>query len=507
MFALTLIEIAFAVCGFVLFYNFYYKRRNLPPGPAPWPLIGNVLEIAKKGSAENAFLDWKRRYGPIYTYWAGETPLVAVADYKLIIETFHKDGDAYAGRPPGMGQKLHVMTRGEPRGGVIFTQGELWREHRRFTLQVLRNLGLSKDLMQERVLNEVSALLSKVHDNLNESKSQEQDLPALLDIAVGSVINMLLFGYRFDESRAQEFYELKRLLSGNIEAMGGWKMKMLNAYPHLLHKVPPFDAVYEEHKRSQIRLWDFYQRQIDEHVQNIDFDTDAEPTDYAEAFLREKRKKDTEGEPHTFTLSQLKSMCQDLFVAGQETTSTTSAWGTAFLVNNPKAQARLHEELDNVIGSDRLVTMTDRPQMHYTNAVINEVQRLCNMVPQNIPHATTRDVTIEGYLIPKGTVILPQISTVLYDEEIFPEHTAFKPERFLDANGHLKRTDELIPFSVGKRQCLGESLARMELFLFLANILNQFKLSAGEKMPSLKRHVGATAQCPPYSCLVEKRNL
>lgn len=115
------------------------------------------------------------------------------------------------------------------------------------------------------------------------------------------------------------------------------------------------------------------------------------------------------------------------------------------------------------------------------------------MVPQNIPHATTRDVTIEGYFIPKGTAILPQISTVLYDEEvslersrqlatfrfiqIFPEHTAFKPERFLDANGHLKRTDELIPFSVGKRQCLGESLAKMELFLFLANILNQFKVT------------------------------
>ncbi|KAH7693320.1 CRE-CYP-33D1 protein, partial [Aphelenchoides avenae] len=199
MFALTLLQVSFAIFGFVLFYNYFYKRRKLPPGPAPLPIIGNVLEIAKQGSAENAFLDWKRRFGPIYTYWVGEKPFVAVADYKMIIDTFQKDGDAYAGRPVGMGQKLHIMTRGEPRNGVIFTQDDVWREHRRFALHVLRDFGLSKDLMQERVLNEVSSLLSKVHSNLNNNESGVQGLPALLDIAVGSVINTLLFGYRFDE--------------------------------------------------------------------------------------------------------------------------------------------------------------------------------------------------------------------------------------------------------------------------------------------------------------------
>ncbi|KAH7680384.1 Protein CYP-33E1, partial [Aphelenchoides avenae] len=116
-------------------------------------------------------------------------------------------------------------------------------------------------------------------------------------------------------------------------------------------------------------------------------------------------------------MSQLKGMCSDLFVAGQETTATTLAWGIAYLIHSPDVQRRLHEELAQAIGSDRLITMADRPMLHFTSAVINETQRLCNLLPQNVPRKTTRDVTIDGYLIPKGTTIVPQISAVLYDEK------------------------------------------------------------------------------------------
>ncbi|KAH7716430.1 Protein CYP-33C9 [Aphelenchoides avenae] len=399
-----------------------------------------------------------------------------------------------------------MMTRGEPRGGVVFTEGDLWREHRRFALHVLRDFGLSKDLMQERVLDEVSALVGKMKKNL-DSGMGEQDVPALLDVAVGSVINTLLFGYRFDEHHEDEFYELKRLIAEDLRAVGGWKFRLLSMYPRLLHNLPPFKAIFEMMKYNRRALSDFYQRQIDEHVKNIDFDTDAVPTDYAEAFLKEKAKRDAEGVEHSFTISQLKGMCSDLFVAGQETTSTTLAWGVAFLVNYPEAQERLHEELDRVIGSDRMVTMADRANLPYTNAVVNEVHRLCNLVPQNIPHTTTKDVTLAGYFLPKGTIVIPQISAVLYDEQVFPEPKVFKPERYLDASGNLKRVDELVQFSIGKRQCLGESLARMEMFLFTANIFNQFSVESGAQKPSLKRTIGATVQCPPYTCRLERRHV
>ncbi|KAH7718158.1 CYP-33A1 protein [Aphelenchoides avenae] len=151
--------------------------------------------------------------------------------------------------------------------------------------------------------------------------------------------------------------------------------------------------------------------------------------------------------------------------------------------------------------------MDDRSSLHYTNAVIMEAQRVCNLSPQNILHRTTRDVEVDGYMLSEGTAIVPQISTVLYDEKIFPDPKRFDPSRFLDENGRFKPMPQVIPFSVGKRQCLGEGLARMELYLFVANLFNQFKFQPGSKQPSLKRTLGATVPCPPFTCRISKRNL
>ncbi|EFO94804.1 CRE-CYP-33C12 protein [Caenorhabditis remanei] len=124
------------------------------------------------------------------------------------------------------------------------------------------------------------------------------------------------------------------------------------------------------------------------------------------------------------------------------------------------------------------------------NAVINESQRCVNLVPVNLFHCSSRDTVLNGYSIEKGTGVIAQISTVMLDEKIFPEPYTFNPNRFIDENGKLKKIEELIPFSVGKRQCIGEGLARMELFLIISNLFNRYQVfvspsSAG--LPSLEK--------------------
>lgn len=94
---------------------------------------------------------------------------------------------------------------------------------------------------------------------------------------------------------------MKRLTSNDLKHPGGLAFRLLGMYPRLLHRIPPFKAAYELKSRNSKALMDFYQRQIDEHVKSIDFGTDAEPTDYSEAFLREKAKLDADGAPHSFT--------------------------------------------------------------------------------------------------------------------------------------------------------------------------------------------------------------
>ncbi|CAJ0592036.1 unnamed protein product [Cylicocyclus nassatus] len=136
-----------------------------------------------------------------------------------------------------------------------------------------------------------------------------------------------------------------------------------------------------------------------------------------------------------------------------------------------------------------------------------EIQRMANLLPMNLPHELVRDVRIGGWNIPAKTGVIAQISNVLYDEELFPSPLTFNPSRFIDTNGKLKKVDELIPFSIGKRQCLGEGLAKMELFLFIANLLNRSKLSCVDRTapPITDRTFGMTVQPKEYRCLVKSR--
>ncbi|PAV60875.1 hypothetical protein WR25_17131 [Diploscapter pachys] len=102
----------------------------------------------------------------------------------------------------------------------------------------------------------------------------------------------------------------------------------------------------------------------------------------------------------------------------------------------------MREELDKQIGGDRMVIMDDKPQLVYINAVINETQRLANVLVHNFPRMNNVDVDINGYHIPARTIIVPQISTVMYDEKIFPEPYKFKPERHLNPDSSLRKIEE-----------------------------------------------------------------
>ncbi|KAM4771232.1 cytochrome P450 2K1-like [Rhinophrynus dorsalis] len=167
----------------------------------------------------------------------------------------------------------------------------------------------------------------------------------------------------------------------------------------------------------------------------------------------------------------------DLFAAGMETTASTLWWSLLLMMKNPEIQKNVQKEIERVIGSAQ-PKIEHRKEMPYTDAVIHEVQRFGNILPANLPHETVQDVSFRGYFLPKGTYVIPLLASVLTDKNYFEKPDEFYPQHFLDSEGHFVKNEAFMLFSAGKRSCVGENLAKMELFLFFTRLLQSFTFQA-----------------------------
>ncbi|KAL2095969.1 hypothetical protein ACEWY4_008117 [Coilia grayii] len=441
-----------------------WKRRGsqglpLPPGPTGLPLLGNLPQVDKRAPF-TTFLKWSKQYGPVMTVHLGPKRFVVLTGYQTVKEALVDQADDFAGRA-----QVPLAVKMLKGYGLIISNGERWRQLRRFTLSTLRDFGMGRKRMEQWIQEESRHLL----DSLRETNASPVDPTFLLSRAVSNVICALVFGERFSYDDVN-FLRLLQILSSAIRFGSSPWGPLYNLFPMLMDHLPgPHQSVF-----SQIEeLKAFVAEKIHQHKETLDPDN---PRDYIDCFLirinQEKDLSTTE-----FHYDNLIATVLNLFTAGTETTSTTIRYTLMLLIKHPDIQEHVYKEIVTVLGQHGIPKMEDRKSLPFTDAVIHEVQRYMDLVPLNVPHYATKDITFRGYNIPQGTVILPMLHSVLRDENQWENAWTFNPDHFLDHNGNFKKNPAFLPFSAGKRACVGESLARMELLLFLVSIVQAFHLS------------------------------
>ena len=321
-------------------------------------------------------------------------------------------------------------------------------------------------------------------------------------LAVVNVICHIVFGSSYDD-KDEEFLTILHYNKLQFAGLAG--SSAVDFMPWLRF----FPNKYLDMLKTSIKLRDpILEKWLKYHKETL---VEGQPRDLTDALLEGAKEElsNNKSEERFFTDDHILMMMGDIFNAGFETVTTTLRWAVTYFVHWPKIQQKVHEELDFVIGRDRLTTLADTTSLPYLQATIHEVGRIASVVPFLVPHKTTCDTSAAGYDIPKNTHVFVNAYAIHHDEREWEKPEEFCPERWLDNNGHFVpgKNKAYLPFSAGPRVCFGEALAKCELFLFLSHTLQvfSFEKAPGQELPKLEGHIGLTREPFPFQINIRKR--
>ncbi|XP_065295287.1 cytochrome P450 2J4-like [Dermacentor albipictus] len=476
--------IALAATILVAAFTWYSRRkcRGLcpklqPPGPRGIPLLGN-LEFNKRGFYHTKAMDWVRQYGPLFRFKMLAVNVVVVNDYDLIRDTFSK---------PEILHRPAAWLLKETTEGLAVLGGREWRENRRFVTQALVDLGYGKQTMWDRVQVEAQHLVGTI-DKFGGAPILPRDL--LFRSACNNVVTFLL-GRRLDldDPRRRDMDEhLEGFLLGSAASSIDCRPQWLKRLERWL--CPRSPRVTVEDLANELEAMS--KREVQRAMR-----MDVSQRNKAVIDIYNEKLEELGSGHDIFTEGRLVGNVTDYLLGATAVVALfLQSHVLNFAAHPDTLQEQVRQEIDRVVGRDRLPTWADHVRMPLTMATIWEMYRWKACTPFGIPRGVAEDTVIGGYHVPKGTVLLPNFWAVHQSTKLWKEPEKFDPSRFIGPDGSAPSTRpaHIITFSLGKRICPGESLATAEVFLYLTMLLQKFRILPEE---------GTTLQIGSYQPLYE----
>ncbi|KAJ3804446.1 cytochrome P450 [Lentinula lateritia] len=482
-------------------FNAWCIQQKLPPGPRGLPIIGNLLQIPSSRQWLT-FSDWSKKYGPIFYLNIAGQHTVILGTHKAAMDLLDKRANIYSGRAQNI-VAGELLT-----GGMVFAfaqHNELWRKQRRGAHEAL-NHQMSKNYhdFQE---TECVVLLDQLMTAPNEWDNHLRRASASLVLRVIYGTPPLLDSQHPDIVRVNHFTE--RALSA--AAPGAFWVEYFTWMKYLPRWMCPWRQYAEDSFNKDSAMFENLFSHVEKRI-NAGDDTPS----VAATLLSNPSKK---GVSH----KEAAWLAATLYAAGAETTSSQLAWFIQAMILFPETQKTAQEELDHVVGANRLPSFDDYPKLPYIQAMVKEIMRWRGIAPLGVPHRLCEDDYYEGHFLPRNTICIPNIWALHKDTTVYGEDVDnFNPHRHLNKDGSLKtsipNTNNESHFNYGfgrRRICVGRHIASNSMFIEIACLLWAFNIRA--ENDSKGRNIlpdsldsideGLVVRPAPFSCQISPRNM
>ncbi|THU84482.1 cytochrome P450, partial [Dendrothele bispora CBS 962.96] len=430
--------------------------RKVPPGPSGLPIIGNIHQM---GSSKQwlKYTEWRKTYGDFIFLNAGGQPLLVVSSSKVAGDLLDRRATIYSDRPQ------NIVANDMMTGGLLITfthYNDIWRRLRKAAHE-----GLNKSIAHRYHQTQTNEAVLLTQGVLSDPKNFDDHLRRT---AVSSIMTML---YDYPPIQSQDDPTVKRIHDFVVRltraALPG--AHLVEFFPWMRY-IPSSLAKWKRDAEQGFAkdsvLFEGLFKSVQDRMEKGD-----EGYSLSSFLIKEADR-------HNITMRENAWLAGTMYGAATDTNAGVMSWFMFAMMLYPETMRRGQEELDLVVGRDRLPSFADFENLPYIRALVKEALRWRPLDPLGIPHRSIEDDWYEGYFIPKGTIVIPNVWSLNRDPEIHGANAhEFDPLRHLDGKGQIKaappdtKEEGHFTYGFGRRICVGRHVANNSLFIEIAMML------------------------------------